>query len=265
MAKIGLNNFRYGKLTEASDGTATYGGAKKPAKAISCSVSITNNDAKLFADDALAEADNTFQSGTVTMGIDNDDTDTMADLLGHTVNDGEMTRNANDVAPYVGFGRVIVKMVNGVYQYKVEFLKKVKFSEPSQDDTTKGESVEFNTSTLEGIVATLADGSWSVAKTFLTKNEAIAYLEGLLGGAVSETTYTVTFNKGSASGTAPSAITVPAGTMIKLPDATGMTYTGKHLVGWDSTSGSTTPDLPVYGTYYVSGNVTLYAIWADNA
>ena len=40
MAKIGLNNFRYGIATEANDGTLTYGTAKKPAKAVSCNVSI---------------------------------------------------------------------------------------------------------------------------------------------------------------------------------------------------------------------------------
>ena len=68
MAKIGLKNFLFGILTEETDGTATYGVAKKPAKAISCSVDISNNDAKLYADDALAEADTSFQSGTVTLG-----------------------------------------------------------------------------------------------------------------------------------------------------------------------------------------------------
>ena len=56
MAKIGLNNFRYSKLTESEDGKATYDGAKKPAKAISCKVDISNNDASLYADDALAES-----------------------------------------------------------------------------------------------------------------------------------------------------------------------------------------------------------------
>ncbi len=65
MAKIGLQNFLYGILTEASDGTATYGAGLKPGKAISCNVSISNNDAKLYADDGLAEADTTFQSGTM--------------------------------------------------------------------------------------------------------------------------------------------------------------------------------------------------------
>lgn len=183
MAKIGLNNFRYSKLTEAEDGTASYAGAKKPAKAISCSVSISNNDAKLYADDSLAESDTSFQSGTVTIGIDDEDTETMADLLGHEYDSetSEMIRNSNDTAPYIGLGRIVVKMVGGVYKYKVEFLHKVKFGEPSQEDNTKGESLEFSTTTLEGTVATLANGDWSKTKTFDAKADAIEYLESLLG------------------------------------------------------------------------------------
>lgn len=180
MAKIGLNNFRFSPLTEAADGTPSYAGAKKPARAISCNVEISNNDAKLFADDALAESDTSFQSGTVTMGIDDEDIETMAELLGHTVTNGEIVRNSMDAAPYVGFGRIIVKMINGVYKYKVEFLFKVKFSEPSQENNTKGENLEFGTSEIEGTVACLADGRWSKAKTFDTKDEAITYLEGLM-------------------------------------------------------------------------------------
>ena len=185
MAKIGLNNFRYGILTEAQDGTPSYDGAKKPAKAVSCNVSISNNDAKLYADDAVAESDTSFQSGTVTIGIDDEDQATMAAMLGHTVTDGEMVRSADDTAPYVGLGRVIVKMVGGVYKYKVEFLYKVKFGEPSQEDNTKGESLEFSTSEMEGQVATLANGKWSVTKTFDTKADAISYLEGLLAAPAS--------------------------------------------------------------------------------
>ncbi len=180
MAKIGLNNFRYGILTEADDGTATYGDAKKPGKAVSCNVDIENNDAELYADDGLAESDKSFKKGTVKMGIDEDDTETMADLLGHNLSEeGEMIRNSDDIAPYVGLGRIITKMVAGKYKYKVEFLHKVKFAEPSQEDNTKGENLEFNTTELEGTVSKLANGDWSKTKTFDTKSEAITYLEGL--------------------------------------------------------------------------------------
>lgn len=183
MAKIGLKNFRFGTLTETSGGAGTYGAAQTPGKAVSCSVEITNNDAKLFADDALQESDTSFSGGTVTMGIDRDDINTMAALLGHTVSDGEMVRSTEDVAPYVGLGRVVTLMRDGNYVYKVEFLKKVKFSEPSQSDTTKGETVEFGTYELQGNIAALGDGTWSLTKTFTDYDAALSYLTGLFGTA----------------------------------------------------------------------------------
>lgn len=181
MAKIGLDNFRYSKLTELEDGTPNYAGAKKPAKAISCKVDISTNSAGLYADNALAESDTSFQSGTVTIGIDEDDDKMMAELLGHSIDEqGEITRNANDRAPYVGLGRIVNKMVNGARKYKVELLYKVKFQEPSQEDDTKGETLEFKTSELQGTVSKLANDDWSKAKTFDTHKEALDYLEGLL-------------------------------------------------------------------------------------
>ena len=90
-----------------------------------------------------------------------------------------MIRSSNDTAPYVGLGRIIQKVVGGVQKYKVEFLKKVKFQEPSQSESTKGENVEFSTTEIVGAIMTLSDGTWSVTQTFDTKQEAITYLSGL--------------------------------------------------------------------------------------
>lgn len=180
MAKIGLNNLWYSKLTEAANGDPTFDGAKSFGKAINCNVAITNNSATLYADDVLAESDTSFQNGTVTLGVDDDREQTFADVLGHTVTEeGEVIRNANDVAPWVGLARIIVKMVQNVRLYKAEVLYKVKFSEPSQEDQTKGETVEFATPSIEGSVATLANGDWSTAKTFPTKEAAIEFIQTL--------------------------------------------------------------------------------------
>ena len=258
MAKIGLKNFLYGILTEESDGTATYGVAQKPAKAISCKVDISNNDAKLYADDSLAESDTTFQSGTVTLGIDDEDDATLATLLGHQFVGGEVVRNATDIAPYVGLGRIITKIVGGVYKYKVEFLKKVKFSEPSQDNSTKGENVSFGTSDLSGQVSALANGDWSASKTFNTFEEAQTYLEGFFGSA---TPATVTFNVNGGTGTVAS-ISTYVGATIRVSDGEEITPpTDKVFIGWDTSSSSTTAD--IVGSYNVTGTVTLYAIYAD--
>jgi phi13 family phage major tail protein len=180
MAKIGLNNFRYAILTETGN-VASYDGARSLGKAIGCKVAIENYTAELYADDVLAESDYTFKKGTVTLTIDEDDDTVFAELLGHEVDDeGEMIRKDTDVAPYVAVGRILTKIVGGAYKYKVEFLPKVKFSEPAQEETTKGDSVEFKTPVVEGTVLKLADGTWSKAKTFTDKAEAVTYLEGLM-------------------------------------------------------------------------------------
>lgn len=261
MAKIGLNNFLFGILTEASDGTATYGAGTKPGKAVSCNVEITNNDASLYADDAKAESDTSFQSGTVTMGIDKDDLVTQATLLGHEITDGNMVRNANDVAPYVGLGRIVVMMVDGAYKYKVEFLNKVKFSEPSQEDTTKGEDIEFGTVEIEGTVSTLSNGDWSTAQTFDTRAAAVAYLNGLFGDT--PTQYEVIYNANGGTGSIDTA-TVAVGESITLNNGSTLTApSNKEFAGWAKTNDATSATYAGGASYTPTDSVTLYAVWVD--
>lgn len=257
MAKIGLSNFRYSILTESADGTPSYNGAKTPGKAISCNVEISNNSATLYADDTLAESDTSFQSGTVTMGIDEDDLSTMATLLGHSITEnGVMTRNAYDVAPYVGLGRIVMKIVNNVTKYKVEFLYKVKFSEPSAENQTRGESVEFATTEIEGTVAALKNGNWSVAQTFDTKAEATTYLEGLMADA---STVLLTYNVNGGDGSI-SPVNVSAKSTVVLNDGSSLTPpSGKKFGGWATTSSASTSN--VSSPYTVNTNTTLYAVW----
>lgn len=185
MAKIGLKNFKYSVLDEDMLPT----GAKSLGKAVSCQVSIENNSAELYADNALAESDYSFSKGTVTLGVDDDAPATFAEILGHEIDaGGEIVRNAEDTAPYVALGRIITKMVGGERQYKVEFLSKVKFQEPSADETTKGATVEFTTTTIEGTVMALDNGEWSKSKTFDTYTEAETYLTELLSAPTQAST-----------------------------------------------------------------------------
>lgn len=182
MARIGLTNIWYGILSEAPDGTPSYTQGEQLGKAVSCSVSITNNSATLYGDDVLAESDTSFASGTITLGVTDDDDTIFAKILGYTESDGVVTKTSSDTAPYVGVGRIATKMINGVLKYKVNFLYKVKFGTPSEEEQTKGESVEFSTPSIEGMVSALGDtkGTWGVSKTFDTKAEALTYLKGLL-------------------------------------------------------------------------------------
>ena len=181
MARIGLNNFRYAIATVGSNGAITYGTVKKPGKAVSFSFEPTTSDAKLYADDSLAESDNRVTGGTCTMGIDRLDAETMAEILGHTYDDNtnEVVSNVNDVAPYIGVGRIVRVMVDGVQKFRATFLAQCKFAEPSADDNTMGESVEFSTYELSGTMVVPANGNWRREKMFSTQDDAITYLEGL--------------------------------------------------------------------------------------
>ena len=193
MAKIGLNNLKFGVLSEVGE-TVTYGAMQSLGKAVSANVSITSNSAVLYADDAIAETDNTFSAGTITLTVDDDGDTVFAPLLGHEINSesGVMIRNKNDVAPYVGVGRIINKMKNGARLFKVEFLSKVKFSEPSQESNTHGETTEFGTPQIEGTIATLESGEWSKTKTFTTHSAALAFLANCFGQTIAADTFTST-------------------------------------------------------------------------
>lgn len=221
MARIGLKNFKYSPL----DADENVTGPKSLGKAIDCKVSLELNSAELFGDDTLIESDYTFNKGTVTISIDDDDDAVLAPLLGHSISEeyvvtadktpttgkvyytksgseytkltgstftsgttyyekntsyGEVIRKDTDVAPYIAFGRILTKIVNGAYKYKVEFLNKVKFKDSMPDEKTKGESVEFTTVSIEGSVMKKKNGEWSRTKTFNTYAEANDYLTSLL-------------------------------------------------------------------------------------
>lgn len=262
MANIGLTNIWYSPLTEAADGTALYAGAKQLGKAVSCSTSITNNEAKLYGDDTLAESDTSFASGTITLGVTDDDDTVFAELLGHTLNeDGEVVKTASDAPIYVGLGRIVTKMVNGAYRYKVEFLYKVKFSEPSRDENTRGESIEFATPSIEGIISTLDDerNTWNKSKTFNTKSDALIYLKNLMAAAGE--TYRITYDLMGGTGSVEDE-TVEAGESVTLKDGTNITPPeGKTFSGWATNTSATIPN--VTSPYTPSGDVTLYAVYAD--
>ena len=221
MARIVLKNFRYSELDENENVIAP----KSLGKAIDCKVSLELNSAELYADDSLSESDYTFNKGSVTITVDDDDDTVLAPLLGHSISEeyvattdktpassktyytksgseytkftgstftagttyyeknttfGEVIRKDTDVAPYVAFGRILTKIVNGNYKYKVEFLSKAKFKDTMPDEKTKGESIDFTTVSIEGSVMKKKNGEWSKAKTFTDYEEASNYLDSLL-------------------------------------------------------------------------------------
>lgn len=150
MATIGLDKLYYAKITENANGDETYGTPISLAKAISAELSVELAEATLYADDGAAEIIKEFQSGTLSLGIDDIGVTASGDLTGATIDDNNVLISTsedggNPVA--VGFR---AKKANGKYRYF--WLYRVKFGIPATNLATKGDSITFSTPTIEGTV-----------------------------------------------------------------------------------------------------------------
>lgn len=174
MAKIGL---QYLVIKPA------VGAGKRMAKAIQADLSIQLNEAKVYADDAVAESDKSFRDGTVTLGVDDLTNDIQTDCLGHSIDavSGELKANGNDNNPYVGTGFVCISKKDGTQKFRSVWLPKVQYSEPSETNQTKGESTSFSTPTLTGTIMLDDLANWKYENSFATLALAKAYLDEKAG------------------------------------------------------------------------------------
>ena len=150
MATIGLDKLFYSKITEDEDGNETYAVPVSLAKAMTAELSVELAEATLYADDGAAEIVKEFQSGTLSLGVDDIGAAVAEDLTGAKIDDNKVLISASEDggAPVaVGFR---AKKANGKYRYF--WLYRVKFGIPATNLTTKGESIEFSTPTIEGPV-----------------------------------------------------------------------------------------------------------------
>ena len=143
MATIGLDKLYYAKITEDTSGNETYGDPHPLAKAMTAELSVELAEATLYADDGAAAVVKEFQSGTLTLGVDDIGVTVAQDLTGATIDGNKVlvsTSEDGGTPVAVGFR---AKKANGKYRYF--WLYRVKFGIPATNLTTKGESIEFST------------------------------------------------------------------------------------------------------------------------
>ncbi len=189
MARTGYKKAKYNKMDAETGKYATLTDGKVPclSRVIDEKFSPEYNNAELYADDSLAESDTSFKKGGLAITVADDEDERDAFLMGNTIEEGEVTKTIDDTAPEIGYGHIVTKMINGVKKFKVEFFPRVKFTKITTDGKTKGESVEFGTTAIEGVVYPLdADfngmkaGTWEKHQTFDTEAEAETYLDTCL-------------------------------------------------------------------------------------
>ena len=150
MATIGLDGLYYAPITEAANGTETYGTPVKLAGAIQVDVTVENYDAQLDADDGIFESIKEFKKGTLSLKVAELISEAAVAMLGVTKDsNGVIVSTAEDISAVVAVA-FRARKANGKYRYF--WLYRVKFSTPSTNLATKGDSITFQTPTIEGTI-----------------------------------------------------------------------------------------------------------------
>lgn len=155
MATTGIKHPVFAPITARNAGAKpTYGTGILIGKATKADITINTAEGKLYADDALAEYDSKFQSGTVTFGVDELTPTKKAALFGYTLDASGGTtvlkKGATDVAPHGGFGYYKTKKIDGVRKYEVKWMYDVVFRETNDNAETANENVNFQTPEISG-------------------------------------------------------------------------------------------------------------------
>jgi len=151
MALIGLDSLFYSKITESLSGDEIYGTPVKLAKAIEAEVSIELNEAILYADDGTDTVIKEFKSGTITLGVNDIGKQAARDLTGAALDANGVLVSAGEDEPSpvaIGFR---AKTAKGRYRYF--WIYRVLFGIPGTTLKTKGDSIEFQTPSIEGTIS----------------------------------------------------------------------------------------------------------------
>lgn len=172
MATIGLRDLYRAPITVDESGKETYGAPVRMAKAISAELSVEVAEAILYADDGADEVVKEFVNGELTLNVNDLMPADLAALLGQTQDDDNVVyAGENDDPPYFAIG-FRAKKANGMYKYL--WLYKVKFAIPSENYTTKGDSIEFTTPEIVGQFIKRPDGLWKAEHVALPSETAAA-------------------------------------------------------------------------------------------
>lgn len=162
MALIGLKDVHVVPLqSDPEVGKATYGAVMALKGAITANMNPNASSATLFADDG--PFDTAASQGEIGLELNIADLtlEQQAFLLGHTLDaNGILRKRGSDVPPWVAVGYRSLKS-NGKYRYV--WLTKGKFTLPEENNQTKGDSIEWNTPTINAsFVKRQCDDEWEL-------------------------------------------------------------------------------------------------------
>lgn len=148
--RIGCDNLVYAIMKTEDTATAApvYDAVKSAPGVISVNINPNASQETLFADDGPMDTATTLGKVDVAINKAELTTENKADLLGHSIDtNGGIVYGDSDVPPWVAIGFRTLKS-NGKYRYV--WLYKGKFTDPEDNNETKGDSINFQTDTING-------------------------------------------------------------------------------------------------------------------
>lgn len=190
MAFVGLLYAIAAPIQTEADGQAiTYGKGQVIGGMMTAEISYTRNSNPLYADDRVMEEDNSITGGTIKMGVDDVNDDARVMMLGD-VKEGdageEVYHETGESAPYVGTGYIRVRRKDNKTNYIAYWVHKAIFGIGTESAKTKGQSIEWQTPTLEGSIMGVKNNAalqtrFRERRTFTKESEARAWLNKKAG------------------------------------------------------------------------------------
>lgn len=195
MAVIGVSKPYYAIYSDG-DGVPTYSAGALMGKLTEIDIEIeSTEDNNLYADNAIAESERLFSSGTLTLTPDDLSQEVskailgvkeqaLGDISGVTDTDiKELIFDDDQNTPNLGVGFIIKKQVRGTLKWRALVLTKVMFSIPSDSATTQGDTIEWQTPELSATIQRddSAKHAWKREATFSSEPQAEAYIKSILG------------------------------------------------------------------------------------
>lgn len=195
MATIGLSR-PYIALYANAGTTVSYSNGRLLGKATELSIELNDGNSNVFyADNGPAESDNQFSGGTLSITTDDLRPEALIGALGivksamsvsgvTTPGAAWLRHNDNQQIPFVGFGVIAKKQVDGATKYVGIILDKIRFANPNDSITTQGETIEWQAPQLSATIyrSDKEGHDWKTLTTPLdTEAEADAAVRSYLG------------------------------------------------------------------------------------
>ncbi len=260
MAFIGLRKPYFSKLNRA---TNTYSDGFRFSHAVSMNVTPNYAEASLYGDDVQVEYEKSFTNANVSVGTTSTPLKAADVVFGHQVDytTQKVIYKATDEPNDVGVGVIAPEKVDGISQYVALIILCCKFADSAETYGTKGDSLSFNTPTIEGSASALDDGRWKETRIFDTELAAVNWVKEQLN--ITDTaTYTISqvlshvtsdLSESVADEGDSLEVTLSAVTGYDI-DTVTVTMGGNDITAsaWDSTTSKVT-------IAAITGNVTIRA------